>query len=72
MLYVLFQYIYLIKDFLLNWVTFISNTPLPPEVQVSRNSITLINKLQAVDQKLYYTCWSWTKTDIPQRALGTH
>jgi hypothetical protein len=29
-----------------------------------RNSIMLIHMLRTVDQQGYYTCWTWTKTDV--------
>ena len=50
-------------------MNFITNILLPPESNVLRVRIILIDRLRAVDQK-GYICWSWTKTDMPVNQKG--
>ena len=40
-----------------------------PEADVLLKCVTLIHKLRTVDEKEHYTCWSWSKTDVPDKEL---
>jgi hypothetical protein len=49
-------------------VSFISNNLLP-EADILLKCVTLIQKLRTVDEKEYYTCRSWSKTDVHDKEL---
>ena len=45
------------------------SNPLLPEAYVLLRCVTLIHKLRTMDEKGHYTCWSWSKTDVPNKEL---